>query len=282
MSKEDKKATFIFYKDWYNMARKQRDGTRLKLYDAICQYVFDGTTPADPSIEMAFDLIKDQIDRDAEKYDAKIEKRREAGRKHSGNQYTRAKEREAEQGGTNGTSVPKMEQNGTNGTDNTNGNANTNNNEFSLNGKLPLTGGCRSQSDSTETKKKKPALVHRARAIFEKQYEEIFEQSYYWTAKDAASMKLLIQKITYARKKRQQDVDEESLLSALQAFLNTIGSEWLLENYTVTKINGQYNEIVARAKAKMLSNGNNRTGTTKEQMYDDAAELVSELLTGNG
>lgn len=76
MSKEDKKETFIFYKDWYNMARKQRDGTRLKLYDAICQYVFDGTTPADPSIEMVFDLIKDQLDRDRETYEKKREKQR--------------------------------------------------------------------------------------------------------------------------------------------------------------------------------------------------------------
>ena len=56
--------------------------------------------------------IQRRIDADREQYESTINARSAAGRKHKGNQYTKA----TEQNGTNGTQSQIMEQNGTNGT----------------------------------------------------------------------------------------------------------------------------------------------------------------------
>lgn len=80
MAKDNNKPSFIFYIDWWYMLQGQPDDVRLKMYDAIFAYAFEGKEPEEAIIKMAFSLVKGQIDRDMEKYLAKIEKRREAGR----------------------------------------------------------------------------------------------------------------------------------------------------------------------------------------------------------
>ena len=59
--------------------------------------------------------IQRRIDTDREQYENTINARSAAGRKHKGNQYTKAAE-EMEQNGTNGTQSQTTEQDGTNGT----------------------------------------------------------------------------------------------------------------------------------------------------------------------
>lgn len=59
--------------------------------------------------------IQRRIDADREQYENTINARSAAGRKHKGNQYTKAAE-EMEQNGTNGTQSQITEQHGTNGT----------------------------------------------------------------------------------------------------------------------------------------------------------------------
>lgn len=59
--------------------------------------------------------IQRRIDADREQYENTINARSAAGRKHKGNQYTKAAE-EMEQNGTNGTQYQITEQDGTNGT----------------------------------------------------------------------------------------------------------------------------------------------------------------------
>lgn len=109
--------------------------------------------------------------------------------------------------------------------------------------------------------KKKPVnpLITKGRELFESRYADLFEGGvYYWQAKDAAAMDALTKKIIHSRQQRGMSIGEDDVLKALTAFLNSITDPWLLKNFSVTSINGKYNEIVAQAKAN-LSNGKDRT-----------------------
>ena len=105
--KDKAKDNVIFRRSWWQCMKNLPSDARLALYDTICKYAFDGVVPefdTMSAVSVSFSFIKQDIDSAKEKYQSICEKRAEAGKKHSGNQYTN---------GTNGTSVPKMEQNGT-------------------------------------------------------------------------------------------------------------------------------------------------------------------------
>lgn len=104
-------------------------------------------------------------------------------------------------------------------------------------------------------------LNSQAREIFENHVKVVFETDYYWTPKDAGNMSLLLQKLTFARKKKNFSLDDDSVLNALKVFLSTIKDGWLFENFTVAKINSQFNEIIAKAK-----NANKSTNQKEEQI----------------
>lgn len=121
MKKSKTYDTFIFREAWWNQIKMFPDCRREEIYDALCKYVFEGIEPEyDPmnAVHTAIHFIVADINSDKGKYEEICAKRAEAGRRHTGNQYSRA---QMEQAGTNGTSVPKveqMEQAGTNGSDN--------------------------------------------------------------------------------------------------------------------------------------------------------------------
>ena len=71
------KASMIFYRDWYEMARGLSDEERLMIYDAVMEYAFDGKLPEDKFIKTATALILSAIDRDSDKYAKKCEKLRQ-------------------------------------------------------------------------------------------------------------------------------------------------------------------------------------------------------------
>jgi hypothetical protein len=110
------KQTFVFRLEWAQVLKQQPDSIRLAVYDAIIDYVQTGNEPPqDSAVYFAFLFIKNQIDKDAVKYEEVCAKRAAAGKKHKGNQHTnnRNKLEQAEQ-------MEQMFQNGTNGTDNDN------------------------------------------------------------------------------------------------------------------------------------------------------------------
>ncbi|MCW0518246.1 conserved phage C-terminal domain-containing protein [Riemerella anatipestifer] len=78
----DNKDTFVFYKDWVNVIQGLPDEIRLEVYDAIAEYGISGKlSDLKPMAKIAFGFIKQQMDRDREKYH-KIKKiRSEAGKK---------------------------------------------------------------------------------------------------------------------------------------------------------------------------------------------------------
>jgi hypothetical protein len=68
--------TVIFYKDWYEAVKDFSPDERLKAYDAIMQYAFEGVVPEDKFIRAATALMRTAIDRDNNKYDEVCERNR--------------------------------------------------------------------------------------------------------------------------------------------------------------------------------------------------------------
>ena len=110
------KDSFILYNSFYEPLRYLTDEQLGKLFRAIFNYTSTGETTEEEDIMVAFMFVKNQIDLDSKKYETIKKKRSQAGKNHKGNQYS------------NGTNWNKMEQNGTNGTDNDNDNVNDNDN----------------------------------------------------------------------------------------------------------------------------------------------------------
>lgn len=111
------------------------------------------------------------------------------------------------------------------------------------------------KKESAPKKKEPPKLVTRAREIFEAFYEQEYESAYYWEAKDAVAMKKLLQKISYSREHRPVPlpIDDDSILDALSKFLSSIEKAWLRDNFSVTNINSQYNNIISEIRNRSKS-----------------------------
>jgi len=110
---KEQRQSFVFHRDWFDVISKRNDATRLEVYDAIMEKVFNNTSAQLSDLaSVVMDFVLPQIDRDTQKWIDTREKRCRAGAKHRGNQYVGR----LEQNGTNGTNVPTLEQNGTNGT----------------------------------------------------------------------------------------------------------------------------------------------------------------------
>ncbi len=139
------------------------------------------------------------------------------------------------------------------------------------------------KAKAAERKQKEATLVHKARLIFEAYYNELYDDSYYWTAKDAVAMKRLIKKITFGRTNRQKPLpcDDDSLLEALEVFLRMINKSWIMNNFSVNKIDSQYNDIVSEIKNKNNSANGNRNKTQQAastaMLANQAANLLNDI-----
>ncbi len=73
--------TFIFNLEWYAVLQEYPAEVRLEVYEAIMRYASSGTLPElKPLAKMAFSFIKKEMDYNRDRYQATVEKRREAGR----------------------------------------------------------------------------------------------------------------------------------------------------------------------------------------------------------
>lgn len=136
------------------------------------------------------------------------------------------------------------------------------------------------KAKSNERKQKELTMVHKARGIFEAYYSELYDDSYYWTAKDAVAMKRLIKKITFGRTNRTRPLpcDDDSLLEALKVFLKMINKSWIMNNFSVTKIDSQYNDIVSEIKNKNNSAYGNRNQASQTASTTILANQAENLL----
>ena len=112
--------------------------------------------------------------------------------------------------------------------------------------------------------RKKPekdyTTCHKGRLIFEAFYLELYGEPYYWQAKDAKAMNSILRKIAFARSHRAAPlpVDDESLLKAWEEFLQRIDKAWIMNNFSVNKIDSQYNEIISEIKNHQSSTNNGK------------------------
>ena len=73
--------TFIFNLEWYAVLQEYPEEVRFEVYEAIMRYASSGTLPElKPLAKMAFSFIRKEMDYNRDRYQATVEKRREAGR----------------------------------------------------------------------------------------------------------------------------------------------------------------------------------------------------------
>ena len=137
-----------------------------------------------------------------------------------------------------------------------------------------------SSPSSARTRKSKPkefTLCHKGRQIFEAYFLELYGEPYYWQAKDAKAMNSILKKIAFARSHKNPPLptDDDSLLKAWSEFLHLIDKTWIMNNFSVNKIDSQYNEIVSEMKnhrQNVTDNGNNtKTGWKAPDHKDTSA-----------
>ncbi len=130
----DVKDSCVFYADWLEAAHTIEDPTlRCGFFEAVLQYALTGMemdTP--PELKIVMTIVKKCIDRDKDKYEKKIEKRREAGR--LGGYQKVANASKCQQNLANLANASKCQQNLANLAVNVNGNVNGNDNG-NVNGK---------------------------------------------------------------------------------------------------------------------------------------------------
>lgn len=91
--------SFTFHEGWKDVLSRLPAKVRLEVYDAIMEYGLSGTlTKLKATAELAFAILKNDIDADNHRAESIRRKRSAAGKRHKGNQYS--------SNGTNGTSVP--------------------------------------------------------------------------------------------------------------------------------------------------------------------------------
>lgn len=132
-------------------------------------------------------------------------------------------------------------------------------------------------------RKKEPlSIVTKAKEVFESFYSEEYGESYYWEAKDAANMKKLLQKIVYSRENRESPlpVDEASVICAFKQFLESINKDWIRDNFSVSKINGFYNDIISEIKnrTKLTANGRYNQKGQQSETADSNRQRESILV----
>ena len=124
---------------------------------------------------------------------------------------------------------------------------------------------------------KEHTTCHRGRQIFEAYFLELYGEPYYWQAKDAKAMNSILKKIAFAKSHKNPPLptDDDSLLKAWSEFLHLIDKTWIMNNFSVNKIDSQYNEIVSEMKnhkQNVTSNGNNtKTGWKAPDHKDTSA-----------
>ena len=136
------------------------------------------------------------------------------------------------------------------------------------------------------TKQKVFTICHRGRQIFEEYYLELYGEPYYWQAKDARAMNSILKKITFARSNRTTPLptDDESLLKAWGEFLRLIDKTWIMNNFSVNKIDSQYNEIVSEIKNQkqnVTSNGNKYRKESDVPKYESKTDYESGFGSAN-
>lgn len=90
------KDSFVIYKSFFKPISKLSDKQLGRLFRAIFEYNISGVVSVEEDIEMAFEFFKNQFDIDESKYQGKVERNRENGRRGGNQKAENDKIREVE------------------------------------------------------------------------------------------------------------------------------------------------------------------------------------------
>lgn len=242
------KKSFVLYADLISVVEKliekdREDGTNIsgELFFHILEYVNDRHPKSDNFIvEMAFEPIRLQLKRDLQRYEQIRAKRAESG-KLGGRPQKQEKAKKANGFSEKQTKAKKADT------------VNVNDNDTVLS----------KDNKHDGVLKKTPSTLHSVcKNIFIEKFKSLFNDEYYWEAKDGANLNPIIKKIKFNRDKKGMSTDDDSVSVAFGLFLDSITDRWILENFSIQNINSKFNEIISQAKSG------------KNQLY--ATQKVSE------
>lgn len=120
---------------------------------------------------------------------------------------------------------------------------------------------------------KSPVTLHAlCKDLFHEKFRVLFGEEYYWEAKDAANLNAITKKIKRNRELKGLPTDDDKVLFAFGAFIDSIKDRWLLENFSIPNINSKFNEIISQAKQK--------NGQRKQQSATTDDELLESIKAG--
>ena len=101
-----------------------------------------------------------------------------------------------------------------------------------------------------EKSNKKSSLVATLKKIFDEGYKSVYNEDFYWTAKDTKALKEIIQKLQFKMKAKNIELTDEHTINSFNAFLNNITDKWILANFSPSIINSKFNEIITQIYAR--------------------------------
>lgn len=140
-------------------------------------------------------------------------------------------------------------------------------------------------TDSCSSSAKAKSLHTMCREYFESFIKDKYQESYYWTGKDAGQLKQLLNAIKFTRKNHiaadgspsPKPTEDSDMLAAFKAFVDyaySHGGIWLKGKFTIAVLNSQYNSLQQSRSLNIntTDNGNNtKTGWKAPDHKDTSA-----------
>lgn len=117
--------------------------------------------------------------------------------------------------------------------------------------------------------KKSASAIHPSiKKIFSERYYELFNATYYWKAKDAGACEQLIKQVKSLLRTRSPDFTDENVIETARYIISNITDKWILEHFSMTVINSQFNEIIAQIKKSRPNSGISKANETVNQLLE--------------
>tara|TARA_R100001530_G_scaffold112983_3_gene79995 strand:- start:779 stop:1564 length:786 start_codon:yes stop_codon:yes gene_type:complete len=235
------KQSFILYKSFYKPTKGLTLEQKGMLYDAIFQYQIDGTEPnISCDIIMAFMFFKNQFDLDISKWDAVLEKRREAGKLGGIAKASKSKQKVANVASAK--SAKQTWQDLANVPDNDNENVNdTVNENVNVN-----------EKEKEKTGEKKFSLLEKLTDDWHNRFLEVVGIKYDWNAIEIKTLKQLIEKFKRIVKDKNKKTKyaanmDAQVIETWTYFMDKL-PKWYQERPDLKIINSKFNAIIGQIK----------------------------------